>query len=300
MSSNDVRRRLRRRADELGLDFQQAIQYYAIERFLFRLSKSDFAGALIVKGATMLRVWGGAVARPTRDIDFLGRLDRSPEAVEAVVRSCLSTDVPGDGLTFDEVATTGLIALDGKYPGARARIRGTLEGARFVLQLDIGVGEAVVPPPTWVDYPTLLDGPSPRILAYHPATVVAEKLEAIVSLGLVNSRMKDFYDLWMLATTVSFAGPELRDSIAATFANRQTELPAEAPVGLTEKYAGQERVASMWSALARKLDASGITAPSSLLDAVDIIRMFIMPPVLAAGAQAEFGAVWSPEHGWRR
>jgi len=81
MSAEGVRRRLRQRADELGLDFQQAIQYYAIERFLFRLSKSDFADALIVKGATMLRAWGGAIARPRRDIDFLGRLDRSPEAV---------------------------------------------------------------------------------------------------------------------------------------------------------------------------------------------------------------------------
>jgi len=299
VSPNDVRRRLRRRADELGLDFQQAIQYYAIERFLFRLSKSDFASALVVKGATMLRVWDGAIARPTRDIDFLGRLDRSPEAVEAVVRSCLITDVPDDGLTFDEVAVTELIALDSKYPGVRAKIRGTLEGARFVLQLDIGVDDAAVPPPDWVDYPTLLEGPSPRILAYHPVTAVAEKFEAIVSLGLANSRMKDFYDLWMLATTLSFAGPELRESIAATFANRQTQLPTEAPVGLTAEYVGQENVAPMWSAFARKLDASGIKAPPSLFEAVRVIKRFIMPPVLAAGAQEEFGAVWSPEHGWQ-
>ncbi len=299
MSPNEVRRRLRRRADELGLDFQQAIQYYAIERFLFRLSKSDFASVLVVKGATMLRVWNGAIARPTRDVDFLGRVDRSPEAVEAVLRSCITVDVPDDGLTFDEVAITQLIALDGRYPGIRAKIRGTLEGARFVLQLDIGVDDDAVPPPEWVDYPVLLEGPSPRILAYHPATVVAEKFEAIVSLGLANSRMKDFYDLWMLATTLSFAGPELRDSIAATFANRQTQLPAEVPVGLTEEFAGQENVAPMWSAFTRRLNASGIPAPPSLLDAVRIITMFVMPPVLAAGTRGELSAVWSPEHGWQ-
>ena len=151
---------------------------------------------------------------------------------------------------------------------------------QFVLQLDIGVDDDAVPPPELVDYPVLLEGPSPRILAYHPATVVAEKFEAIVSLGLANSRMKDFYDLWMLATTLSFAGPELRDSIAATFANRQTQLPAEVPVGLTEEFARQENVAPMWSAFTRRLNASGIPAPPSLLDAVRIITMFVMPPVL--------------------
>lgn len=299
MSPNSVRNRLRRRADELGLDFQQAIQYYAIERFLLRLSKSDFASELIVEGAIMLRVWDGAIARPTRDIDFLGRLDRSPEAVEAVVRSCLAVDVLDDGLTFDEVAVTGLIALDGKYPGVRAKIRGTLEGARFVLQLDIGVGDATVPPPTWVDYPTLLGGPSPRILAYHPATAVAEKFEAMVSLGSVNSRMKDFYDLWMLATTRTFAGRELRDSIAATFANRRTTLPNELPVALTAEYAEQVTVVSMWNAFARKLHSSGITAPSSLLEVIDTIDGFVMRPVLAAAAQEEFNATRRPGRGWR-
>ncbi len=298
MNAEDVRRRLRRRADELGMDFQQAIQYYAIERFLFRLSKSDFADALIVKGATMLRAWGGAIARPTKDIDFLGRLDCSPEAVEGVVQSCLAVDVPADGLTFEQVGATGLIALDGKYPGVRVKLRGTLEGARFMLQLDVGIGDAAVPTPAWIDYPTILESPSPRVLAYHPATAVAEKFEAVVSLGSVNSRMKDFYDLWMLATTLSFIGRELRDSIAATFTRRETELPKDVPVGLTAEYAGQERVTSMWRAFARKLDASGMTAPPSLLDVIAIIEAFIMPPTLAAIADDEFDVVWNPGKGW--
>jgi hypothetical protein len=297
MSSQDVRRRLRRRADELGLDFQEAIQYYAIERFLFRLSESGFAGALVVKGATLLRVWGGAVARPTRDIDFLGHLDASAEAVEAVVRSCLSADVPDDGLSFEQVVATELIALDSKYPGIRVKIRGTLEGARFVLQLDIGIDDAPVPAPSWVDYPTLLGGTSPRILAYHPATVVAEKFEAIVSLGFANSRMKDFYDLWMLATTQCFQGSELRDSIAATFKRRQTSLPTEVPVGLTLEFA--DSATRMWDALLRRLATSGIAAPATLLDAISIIVMFIMPPANAAAAGVEFSVGWNPGLGWR-
>ncbi|NLT35553.1 MAG: nucleotidyl transferase AbiEii/AbiGii toxin family protein [Gaiellales bacterium] len=298
MSPDDVRRRLRRRADELGLDFQQAIQYYAIERFLFRLSRSDVAGTLIVKGATMLRVWGSTIARPTRDIDFLGHLDRSPEAVEAVVRSCLAAGVPDDGLTFDDIAITEQIALDGKYPGFRAKLRGTFKGARFVRQLDIGIGDDAVPAPAWVDYPTLLDGPCPRILAYHPATAVAEKFEAIVSLGLVNSRLKDFYDLWLLATTLPFAGRQLRDSIAATFARRETPLPNDIPVGLTDVYAGQETVVSMWSAFARKLQISGVGPPPDLPEVISIIQVFIMPPALAAAVQQDFDAAWSHGNGW--
>lgn len=299
MTSGDVRRRLRRRANELGLDFQQAIQYYAIEKFLFRLSQSEFASALIVKGATMLRVWDGAIARPTRDIDFLGRIDRTPEAVEAVIRSCLAADVPNDGLRFEDVAVTEQIALDGNYPGVRAKIRGTFEGARFVLRLDIGIDDTAVPDPEWVEYPTLLDDPSPRILAYHPATAVAEKFEAMVSLGLINSRMKDFYDLWMLAATQSFDGRQLRDSLAATFAKRQTHLPTKAPAGLTAEYAEQENVSAMWSAFARKLNVSGIDAPTNIFDAIHVVETFVMPPALAACTSSVFDGVWDPSHGWR-
>jgi hypothetical protein len=299
VSSNDVRRRLRRRADELGLDFQQAIQYYAIERFLFRLSESEYADVLVVKGATLLRVWGGAVARPARDIDFLGHLDNSPEAVEAIVKSCLTVDVPDDGLSFDEMVTAEQIALDSKYPGIRAKLRGTLEGARFVLQLDIGIDDAAVPAPGWVDYPTLLEGPSPRILAYHPATAVAEKFEAIVRLGLANSRMKDFYDLWMLATIQSFRGPELRGSIAATFERRQTPLPTEVPVGLTPEFAERENTARMWDAFIRRLAVSGIAAPAGLLGAIGMIVSFVMPAATAASHGDQFDMVWSSEHGWQ-
>jgi hypothetical protein len=241
LTAGDVRRRLRLRADELGLDFQQAIQYYAMERFLFRLSQSAWSDRFIVKGALMLRVWDAAVARPTRDIDFLGRIENTPEAVREAVHECLAVAVADDGLEFSEEIEVTQAMLDDRYPGLRVKIRGDLAGARFTMRLDIGVDDAVVPAPGWVDYPPLLDAPAPRILAYDPATAVAEKSESIVELGLINSRLKDFYDLWMLAGTLSFDGQGLADALSATFRTRGTELPKETPVALTITFGRAER-----------------------------------------------------------
>lgn len=255
LSAQDVRRRLRRRADELGLDFQQAIQYYAIERFLYRLSQSEYASKLVVKGATMLRVWHASISRPTRDIDFLGLLDNSPESITQVIEACVRMDLPSDGLAFEQSVTVQRITLESKYPGIRAKLRGTLSGARFALQLDIGIHDAAVPTPGWVDFPTLLGDPAPRIRAYHPSTAIAEKLHAIVNLGTANSRMKDFFDMWMLATTQTFAGRDLRDAITATFARRETPLPNETPVGLSDAFVDQEHTYRMWATFVSRMTA---------------------------------------------
>ncbi len=299
MSAGDVRRLLRRRADELGLDFEQALQYYAIERFLFRLARSGSAERFIVKGAVMLRVWDAAVARPTRDIDFLGRGDTTPQGVLAAVRGCLDVSVPDDGLVFSDAVDATQAMLDDRYPGVRVRMRGELAGARFVLRLDVGVADVVTPEPGWVDYPTLLDFPAPRVLAYEPATAVAEKLEAVVDLGLVNSRLKDFYDLWMLASRMDFDGQTLVDAFGATFRARGTELPTTAPVALTAMFVEQDATSAMWRAYRSRLAASGIAAPAELADVVGGIRDFVMPPVAAAARREPFGASWSPGVGWR-
>lgn len=299
MTADDVRRRLRQRATELGLDFQQALQYYAIERFLFRVSQTTWADRLIVKGATMLRVWDAAVARPTRDIDFMGRISNTPDAVQVIVAECLAVNVPEDGLVFEDTVVAGQIALDDRYPGVRAKIRGNLAGARFVLRLDIGIDDAAVPDPEWVDYPALLDGPAPRILAYKPATAVAEKFEAMVSLGLVNSRLKDFYDLWMLASTLSFDGQELADALGATFTKRGTPIPTATPVALTPEFINQEATRQMWKNFRAKLTASGVEAPESLEAIIEIINIFIMPAADAAAAAQRLTATWVPVHGWR-
>ena len=299
MSAGDVRRLLRRRADELGLDFEQALQYYAIERFLFRLAHSGSAERFVVKGAVMLRIWDAEVARPTRDIDFLGRGDTTLRAVLAVVRDTLNASVPDDGLVFSDAVDATQAMLDDRYPGVRLRVRGELAGARFVLRLDVGVGDTVVPEPGWVDYPTLLDLPAPRILAYEPATAVAEKFEALVDLGLANSRLKDFYDLWMLASRVAFDGQTLADALSATFRARGTELPTSVPVALTAAFVEQDITVAMWRAYRSRLTASGIAAPAKLADVVGVIRDFVIPPATAAARGESFGGSWSPGEGWR-
>ncbi len=223
-----IRARLKNKADELGLSFDQVLQYYAMERFLFRLSKTRWADALIVKGAAMLRVWDGTVARPTRDIDFLGRIDNTPEAIRAMAEECLSID-SDDGIEFSAEITVEPITIEDRYPGARAVIQGALSGARIRLQLDIGVADVAVPDPGWVDYPTLLDMESPHVLAYQPSTAVAEKYQTMLEKGLLNSRVKDYYDIWMLSQTVTFDGTGLRDGIRATFDQRGTDVPFQRP-----------------------------------------------------------------------
>lgn len=298
MNADAVRRQLRQRADELSLDFQQTIQYYAMERFLFRLSQSAWAERFVVKGAVMLRVWDAAVARPTRDIDFLGRIENTPEAVRAAVLECLSVDVPDDGLRFSDEIDVAQAMVDDRYPGLRVKLRGDLAGARFTLRLDVGIDDAVVPAPGWVDYPPLLDQPRPRILAYRPATAVAEKFESIVALGLIDSRMKDFYDLWMLAGALQFDGQTLVSAFVATFSARGTGLPTDTPAALTTTFSGQASTAAMWRAFRARLVASGIQAPSDLAGVLLEIAEFVMPPARAALKGARFVQSWQPGMGW--
>ena len=292
-----VRARLKNRSDELGLAFDQVLQYYAMERFLFRLSKTKWADALIVKGAAMLRVWDSSVARPTRDIDFLGRIDNSVESVAAMVGECLAVDAE-DGLEFSTEIKVEQITIEDRYPGARAVIRGTLSGARIRLQLDIGVADVAVPDPGWVDYPTLLDMEAPRILAYQPSTAVAEKFETMVDKGLLNSRVKDYYDIWMLSTTVTFDGADLRDSIKATFDQRGTDVPYRRPSVLSDEYSSQQAAQTQWTAFVKRLGNAGVEAPDDLEDVVDAINIFVMPPTAAAAAGEPFSQTWSPGKGW--
>ena len=304
MSSKDlanlpasVRARLKNRADELGLDFNQAIQYYTMERFLYRLSKTKWADVLIVKGAAMLRVWDGAIARPTRDIDFLARIDNSPEAIAAMVRECLAVE-SADGVTFSPEIDVEPITVEEKYPGVRATISGELSGARMRLQLDFGVGDLAVPEPGWVDYPTLLGTDAPRILAYRPSTAVAEKFQTMIDKGLLNSRLKDYYDIWMMAGAVPFDGETLVASITATFERRGTSIPSARPRELGKEFTTRPEVQMQWASFVKKMEASGVVVPPSLDELVDGIADFIVPAAAAAAARESFAAAWVPGEGW--
>ena len=293
----EIRRRLKARAAELGLDFQQAVLYYAMERFLFRLSQTHWSDQLVVKGAVMLRVWDAAVARPTRDIDFLGRVDNTPEAIRGIVAECLAIEFD-DGLAFESEIHVVPITVEDRYPGVRVKVAGDLDGARFVLRLDVGIDDAVVPDPGWVDYPVLLDDEAPRILAYQPATAIAEKFQAMIEIGLANSRMKDYHDIWMLSRTLEFDGQDLVDAMRATFERRDTELPAETPAELTREYTGQPETSRMWDTYRRGFSAATGDLPEHLQEVADAIAMFVMPAAVAATSGAVFGKTWTPTSGW--
>ena len=291
-----IRARLKNRADELGVDLNQVLQYYAMERFLYRLSKTSWAERLIVKGAAMLRVWDGAIARPTKDIDFLGDVDNSPEAVAAIVKECLAVE-SADGLEFSPDVTVESITVEDRYPGARALIECRLSGARIRLQLDIGVSDIAVPEPGWVDYPTLLDTEAPRILAYQPATAVAEKFETMISKGLLNSRVKDYYDIWMLSRSVEFDGAEIADAIATTFNRRGTEIPVARPAVLGDAYALRPEAMAQWTAFVKRLGAGGVEVTDGLVDVVVDISEFVLPPAEAAALGDSFARKWVPRRG---
>lgn len=296
-TSIEIRRRLKARTAELGLDFQQAVLYYAMERFLFRLSQTRWSDRLVVKGAVMLRVWDAAVARPTRDIDFLGRVDNTPEAIRDIVAECLSVQLD-DGLAFESEIHAVPITVEDRYPGVRAKVAGDLGGARFVLRLDVGIDDVVVPDPGWVDYPVLLQDKAPRILAYQPATAVAEKFQAMIEIGLANSRMKDYHDLWMLSRTLEFDGHDLADAMRATFERRDTELPAETPAELAREYTRQPETSRMWGTYRKGPSAAASDLPEDLQEVADAIAAFVMPASIAAARVALFDQTWTPTTGW--
>jgi len=290
-----IHARLLNGAKARGESFDQALQYFAIERFLYRLSKTEWAERFIVKGAIMLRAWGTPLGRPTRDIDFLGHIDNSSEAVVGAVRECLAVEYPDDGLVFDPEIETAEINTEDAYPGVRVVLRGNLDGGTFKLQLDISIDDAVVPGPEWVDYPTMLDLDAPRVLAYQPTTALAEKYETVMTKGLTNSRLKDYYDLWLLSETHHFVGSELAAAIGATFASRETLLLPEVPPGLTEAFYANPGAQNRWRSF---LATKRIEAPTDLADACEAIVAFIMPPAIAAAAGSPYSSIWDPASGW--
>lgn len=212
-----VRQRLLNRARNEGRELQNLLSDFAIERFLYRLSKSPHRNQFVLKGATLLRIWVPGEHRGTWDLDLLAR-SLTAESIPGLVREICDVDSP-DGLLFHlESLEAESIRARAEMVGVRVRLLATLAGARIPLQIDFGLGDAVVPPPRREVFPVLLDHPAPNILAYSPEVVVAEKLEAMLTLGVTNSRVKDFYDLYLLASSFEFEGSRVSQAIQATLA----------------------------------------------------------------------------------
>ena len=252
--SASVREKLRNIARQRNADFGLILVKYGLERILFRLSRSAYHDVFVLKGALLFELWTGQQYRPTRDADFLARGENSPERFFRIFRELCSVETEPDGLRFDpDTVTVERIAQDADYEGVRVSFTAYLERAKIPIQIDIGFGDAVTPPPVENNYPTLLGSTAPRLLTYPRETVVAEKLEAMVKLGIANSRMKDFYDMEVLCRTFSFDGKSLRDAIRNTFKRRGTELPLDGtPLAFTLDFYEDVNKVRQWIAFSEK------------------------------------------------
>jgi len=293
-----IHQRLLARAKQEGRPLQELLQYYAIERFLFRLGQSPYADKFFLKGAMMLRVWESQIARPTMDVDLMGRVAASEERLSAIIKEICSQDCPDDGVEFDsKTLHAEVIRVDAEYQGIRVRFVAFIGKMRVPMQVDVGFGDKIIPAPMWIHFPTLLDFPPPHLLAYPPEATLAEKFQAIVTLDIANSRMKDFYDIWTLARRKDFDGRLLSQSIAATFERRKTSLPTDAPTGLTKAFAEDRAKRMQWDAFLRKgrMDGQGM----SLEDVVAFLRDFLLPPTIAAAAGKPFDMQWPAGGPWQ-
>lgn len=259
-----VRARLLQLAKESGQSFDLVLTRFALERLLFRLSQSPHADRFVLKGAMLMMSWFEDPHRSTRDLDLLGFGDPEPETMLATFREILALDAD-DGVKFDVNA----VRIDRTreeldYGGLRLRTTASISGAMISLTIDIGFGDAMEPGAAMLDYPSMLAFPELRLRAYARETVIAEKFQAMVALGRANSRMKDFYDIWILSKSFDFAGDRLARAIGATFARRETTIPVDLPDALTPAFANDEKKQRQWNVFVRDISAN----PGSLEDVV--------------------------------
>jgi predicted nucleotidyltransferase component of viral defense system len=278
-----------------GEDFAYVLTRYGLERLLARLARSKHCEAFTLKGAMLFRIWSPTLHRPTKDLDLLGTGAPDIARLEAVFREvCAVVMDDDDGVSFDPLSVRAArIKEDAEYEGVRVNLTARIGSARLELQVDVGFGDAVTPAAAAVEFPTLLGGPGPKLRVYPRESVVAEKLEAMVHLGIANSRMKDFFDVWFLARTFAFDGAVLSAAIRATFERRATPFPTEAPLALTQAFAADTTKSTQWKAFM----ARGKLAPAdlTLAQVVSGIAPFLWPALEAAAGGHSFDAAWTSE-----
>lgn len=265
--AKSVHQRLLNIRDQTGEQFSNLLMRYGLERLLYRIQVAGHGDTFVLKGAMLFALWRNVPGRPTRDIDLLGFGDLTHNRLRAILADACNVSVVDDGLCFnpDSIQTKD-IRNDQEYHGVRIRLLGFLGRARLAIQIDVGFGDVLTPEPNNIDYPTILDFPAPRLRAYHPATVVAEKLNAMVILGALNSRMKDFYDMYVILVHMNVDDKLLGEAIRATFARRNVPLPRDIPVAFTPDFLEDGNKETQWQAFLRR------SALSSLdLDLADVL-----------------------------
>ena len=296
--SASVAARLLNRAKQTGDVYQTLLTSFCFERFLYRLGESDARDRFVLKGAMLLRLWSDQPYRATRDLDLLRKGDGSFDTIRRDVQAVCTTEVEPDAIVFDsDSIRIEAIRAEDEHSGTRATLLARCGAARLTLQIDIGVGDSVWPAPRTCVYPTLLDFPAPQVLAYPREVVVAEKLDAMVVLGDRNSRIKDFFDLYYLASHFDFDRATLAEAIRRTFERRRTPIPQEEPIGLTPAYWKNPSRPAQVQAFVRRAGLTAADDPGES-EIVRLLGAFLLPVLADLRRSARCEGIWVPGGPW--
>jgi predicted nucleotidyltransferase component of viral defense system len=290
-----VRTQLRSAAQRLDVPFAEILQYYGMERFLQRLSKSNYGKSFVLKGGFLLYGWHLPLRRPTRDIDLRGYLENSSKTMLDVMQAVIALPIKDDGIVFDaETLTVEQTQIDADYQGIRVKFTGHLGNAKIPIQIDIGFSDVILDRTLRIDFPTLLDeSESLKLKCYPKESIVSEKFHAMIHHAELNSRLKDYYDIWLLSKTFEFDGPSLQKAIAATFKQRETPVTTERPPALSLEFASANR--ARWKTFLVKMNRTPENT-ADFLDVVDAVWTFLGPSLRVFAGKTLH---WHPSTGWQ-
>ncbi len=292
-----VEAKLHNTAKASNMPYAEVLQYYGIERFIYRMSVSRYSDNFVLKGALLFVAWDIVGRRTTIDIDVLARVDNQVANVEKIVREVCGLEVEPDGLIFDAGTVRGQKIKEGAdYEGVRVKFCGMLESARIPMQIDFGFGDVIYPKSRVIDYPVILDSDKPRLMGYPPESVISEKFESMVKLGLLNSRMKDFYDVRLMSRRFDFDGKNLAEALHRTFQNRKTPLLSGKPLFTEEIYDVKSDRQTLWTAFLKKNELKNV--PVKLGDVAGEIESFLIEPLDALFKGREFRKTWEAPGPW--
>lgn len=291
-----ARQKLLNKSKEENRSFEELVRRYAMERFLYRLSQSEYRDKLILKGALMFAVWKKSIYRPTMDIDMLGRLNNDSVALEKCVRDICSTEVTPDGILFDPTSVkSDAITKDADYVGRRIQFLGRMENMRISMQVDIGFGDTVFPAPEEIIMPSFFQMPTGVIIGYTRESAIAEKFHAMVQMAELNSRMKDFYDIWLLSSSFDFYGERLAQAITFTFKTRNVSVE-ENVIAFSIDFAEEKQ--AQWSSYLKKNRINDTS--TRFRDITYQVGSFLLPIIVSIVKKSPPPRLWSAPGSWRQ
>lgn len=296
--AESVRARLVKVRARTGEDYDVLLTRHCCERLLYRLAQSPHKRRFVLKGALMFWIWHPLPHRITRDMDLLGFGEPSVEDLVQLFQEIAAQSVEDDGVIFASDEITGeTIREEDVYSGVRIHLRASVGSARVPVQVDIGFGDDADTEPEEIVFPSILEFPAPEVRGYRKESAVAEKFQAMVKLGMVNSRMKDYFDIWFLAQHLAFDGNDLATAIQKTFARRQTEIPWDIPTGLSPEFWGEASRQALWQAFWKKAVKTVPVVP--LEEVVRFAAAFLWPAATAAAQGEAFKARWAAGGPWK-